>query len=199
DPRAPAEVRARAVEALGKIGGALLTNSAAAPSGQGNLPRPEDKTLAKIRSAILAALQFEAGRRSAPDRLSILLGLTAALRAKPDGAGPAIARFLGHSDRRIVADALNALARLRLKDGHDEARELLVKHSDPIVRANAARMLGATEHEQAVEHTQVLDALLDRALHDDDLRVRVSALRALGRLEDGRGVQGLVSRGNWLS
>jgi len=186
DTSAPAEVRARAVEALGKIGGALLNDATAAASAP-------NKQVTKIRLAILDALKFEAGRRSAPDRLSILLGLTAALRTKPDDAGPVIARFLSFSDPRIIADALNALARLRLKDGNGQARELLVKHSDPIVRANAARVLGSTEDKQA------FDMLLDRALHDSDLRVRVSAIRALGSLKNERAAEPLTKRAEELS
>lgn len=197
DTREPADVRARAVEALGKIGAVLLSNSAASGT-QGALPKTEDKGLAKIRSAILDALKFEAGRRSMPDRLTVLLGLTAALRTRPEGAGQVIIRFLNYSDPRIVADALNTMARLRLKDGNDEVRGLLVKSSDPIVRANAARVLGATEHERDLEHKQVLDALLDRAAHDEDLRVRVSAIRALGGLKDVRATDSLLARGTDL-
>jgi len=102
--REPGEVRARAVEALGKIGAVLLSNTAA-PTVQTASPKFEDKTLAKIRLAILDALKFESGRRAMPDRQTILLGLTAALRVRPDGAGPVIVKFLGHSDPRIVADA----------------------------------------------------------------------------------------------
>lgn len=183
-------VRARAVEALGKIG-AVLLSTAAAPGDQTSLPKAEDKRLTKIRLAILDALKFESGRRSLPDRSSILLGLTAALRVRPEAAGPVIIRFLGYSDPRIVADALNTMARLRLKDGSDQVRQLL-GNGDAIVRANAARVLGATEDKQAFE------ALLDRALHDDDLRVRVSAIRALGSLKDARAVEPLVTRGESL-
>src|SRR5882762_9497066 len=58
DTAQPGEVRARAVEALGKIGAALL-NKSSASSGQTALPKIEDKTLAKIRLAILDALKFE--------------------------------------------------------------------------------------------------------------------------------------------
>src|SRR5207237_1670134 len=94
---------------------------------------------------------------------------------------------------RTVADALNALPRLRLKDGNDEARTLLVKHTDPIVRANAAKVLGETEDKGAFE------ALLDRALHDDDLRVRVSAIRALGSLKDSRAAKPLLDRAQNLA
>lgn len=190
DKRQPAGVRARAVEALGKIAAVLLSNSAGS-ANPGAQPRAEDKPLAKIKLAILDALKFEAGRRSMPDRLTILLGLTAALRARPDGAGPVIIEFLGYADPRIVADALNTMARLRLKDGGDQVRQLL-GNGDPIVRANAARVIGAAEDKQAY------DALLARALNDNDLRVRVSAIRALGSLKDARAVEPLVQRGNSL-
>ena len=188
--REPGEVRARAVEALGKIGAVLLSNTAA-PTVQTALPKVEDKTLAKIRLAILDALKFESGRRAMPDRQTILLGLTAALRVRPDGAGPVIVKFLGQSDLRIVADALNTMARLRLKDGNDQVRKLL-NNGDPIVRANAARVIGAAEDKGA------FDALLDRALHDDDLRVGVSAIRALGSLKDARAGGPLLARGEQL-
>jgi len=190
DTRQPAKVRARAVEALGKISAALLS-SAAASGTQNALPKAEDKPLAKIRLAILDALKFEAGRRAMPDRLTILLGLTAALRARPEGAGPVVATFLDHTDPRIVADALNTMARLRLKERNDRVRQLL-GNDDPIVRANAARVIGAAEDKDAY------DKLLERALHDIDLRVRVSAIRALGSLKDARAVESLVQRGNSL-
>jgi len=175
DTKEPGEVRARAVEALGKIAAAL--------------PESDKERKAAYGAAILEALRFEAGRRSRPDELMILLGLTSALRAKPEGAGPVIVRFLGYADPRIVADALNTMARLRLKDNNEEVR-ILLRHSDPIVRANAARAIGAAEDKGAFE------ALLDRALHDVDLRVRVSAIRALGSLKDAHAVEPLVNRGN---
>jgi cyclophilin family peptidyl-prolyl cis-trans isomerase/HEAT repeat protein len=190
DTRQPGEVRARAIEALGKIGGALLS-SASASGDRGDLPKPEDKPLAKIRSAILDALRFETGRRSAPDRLTILLGLTAVLRARPEGAGAVVVRFLGYTDPRIVADALNTMARLRLKDGSEQVRQLLGS-GDAVVRANAARAAGATEDKKA------FDALVARALNDYDLRVRVSAIRALGSLKDSKAVEPLLEKGQAL-
>jgi cyclophilin family peptidyl-prolyl cis-trans isomerase/HEAT repeat protein len=190
DTAQPGEVRARAVEALGKIGAVLLSKSAAS-SSQTVLPKVEDKTLTKIRLAILEALKFESGRRDAPDRTTILLALTAALRARPDAAGPVIVRFLISSDPRIVADALNTMARLRLKDNNDQVRQLL-NSGDPVVRANAARVIGAAEDKGA------FDSLLQRALNDHDLRVRASAIRALGSLKDVRAVEPLVQRGNSL-
>jgi cyclophilin family peptidyl-prolyl cis-trans isomerase/HEAT repeat protein len=186
DTREPGVVRARAVEALGKIGGALLSRASAA-GDRGNLPKPEDKPLAKIRTAILDALKFEAGRRSMPDSETILLGLAAVLRTRPEGAGPVVVHFLKYTEFRIVADALNTMARLRLKDGSEQVRQLL-GNGDAIVRANAARVAGATEDKQA------FDALLARALNDYDLRVRVSAIRALGSLKDSRAAGPLIKR-----
>ncbi|HEX5703623.1 MAG TPA: peptidylprolyl isomerase [Pyrinomonadaceae bacterium] len=179
---APAEVRARAVEALGKIIAAVTSPGAA---------KPDDDWLDIAKAPIVNTLRFELGRGAQANRLTILLALTAVLRAKPDGAGKLLAQCLDHQDSRIVADALNTLARLRLKDGNDKARELL-KHNDPIVRANAARLLGAIEDKQA------FDALLDRALHDSDSRVGISALRSLASLKDARAVQPLLERGEYL-
>ena len=183
-------VRARAVEALGKIAGAMINGP---PSTDAATKAIDEDRLDILRAAIVDALRFENGRRSMPNRLTVLLALTAVLRTKPDGAGKLVTEFLHYSDARIVADALNTLARLRLKDGNDKARDLLAKHEDPIVRANAARVLGATEDKPA------FDILLDRALHDSDLRVRVSAIRALGQLNDARASAPILTRAQQLT
>jgi cyclophilin family peptidyl-prolyl cis-trans isomerase/HEAT repeat protein len=167
-------VRARAVEALGKIVAAL--------------PKEQETRAHELAASVLEALTFEARRRSAPDTLTILLGLTATLRAKPDQAGPVVAEFLHYSDPRIRADAANTLARLKLKDGNEQLRKLLVSDPDPIVRANAARVLGATEDKAS------FDALLDRAVRDKDSRVRVSAVRALAALKDQVGARSIAER-----
>jgi cyclophilin family peptidyl-prolyl cis-trans isomerase/HEAT repeat protein len=172
------ELKARTVEALGKIAAAL--------------PKEQEVRSRELGGAILEALTFEARRRSAPDTLTILLGLTATLRAKPPGAGPIVAEFLHYSDPRIRADAANTLARLRLKDGNDQLRNLLKSDPDPIVRANAVRVLGATEDRVS------FDALLDRALEDKDSRVRVSALRALASLKDAPATSALLAGGSKL-
>src|SRR5574338_224195 len=112
---APAEIRARAVEALGKIAAAL--------------PREQEPRQRELGAAILEALKSS-------DQSTILFGLTAALRSRPTNAGPAIAKFLTHPNPRVRADASNALARLRLKDGNDQLRKLITSDPDPIVRAN---------------------------------------------------------------
>ncbi|HXT64888.1 MAG TPA: HEAT repeat domain-containing protein [Pyrinomonadaceae bacterium] len=184
-----ASVRARALEALGKIVAAMI--SAPAATDPATKAIDEDR-LDILRATIVEALRFEDSRRSRPDRLTILLALTAVLRTKPDGVGKLVAEFLHYSDSSIVATALNTLARLHLKNGNDQALELLAKHEDPIVRANAARVLGVTEDKAA------FDVLLDRALHDSDERVVVSAIRALGTLKDTRAAAPLVERGEYL-
>jgi cyclophilin family peptidyl-prolyl cis-trans isomerase/HEAT repeat protein len=181
--------RARSVEALGKIVAALMASQTT--DGQDPNAKGDDDRIDALKAAIVGALRFEDTRRSNPDKLLVQLALTAVVRVKPDGAGALIKRFLGYADARIVADALNTLARLRLKDGNDDARRLL-KHADPIVRANAARVLGTTEDKQSY------DALLDRALHDSDERVSVSAIRALGSLKDPQATKPLLERGQYL-
>ena len=125
DPNKPA--RARSVEALGKIAAGL----AGATTTQPGADKQEDDRLDLIKAAILEALRFEDSRRSNPDRLAILLGLTAVLRTRPHGAGPLVAKFLDYSDRLIVATALNTMARLRMKDANDRVRQLL-KDGDPM-------------------------------------------------------------------
>lgn len=185
DPNKPA--RARAVEALGKITAALTSPT---PS-QAGAEKKDDDRLVTFKSAVLEALRFEDSRRSNPDRLAILLGLTAVLRARPEGAGPIVVKFLDYPDSAIVSTALNTMARLRLKEGNERVRQLL-KDGDPMVRANAARLIGAAEHKEA------FDDLLAKALNDSDLRVRVSAIRSLPSLKDPRAVEPLLKRGHSL-
>jgi cyclophilin family peptidyl-prolyl cis-trans isomerase/HEAT repeat protein len=158
------QVRARGVEALGKIAATL--------------PQEQEARARQLGVGILEVLRFESERRPEPDRLTVLLGLTAALRAKTSNGGQTIARFLTSSDARIRADAANTLGRLRLKDGNDQLRKLLQSDPDPIVRANAARVMSATMDKAA------FDALVELATKDEDSRVRVSAVRALAGLKD---------------
>ena len=172
-------VKARVVEALGKIAAAL--------------PKEQEARMRQLGDGILEALKSESARGPAPDRLSVLLGLTAALRAKTSSGGPTIASFLTYSDPRIRANAGNTLARLKLKDGNDQLRKLLMSDPDPVVRANAARVLGATEDKAS------FDLLIDRVLKDRDQRVRVSAIRALAPLKDADAGAVLLKRAVALS
>jgi cyclophilin family peptidyl-prolyl cis-trans isomerase/HEAT repeat protein len=172
------EVRARAVEALGKIIAAL--------------PKTEEARGQTLGQTILKTLEDELKRVPKPNRSVVLLGLTAALRARPSGAGPIVARFLSSTDARVRADAANTLARLRAKDGIEQLRALLSSDTDPVVRANAARVLGV------VEDAASLDALIARVGNDTDERVRVSSIRALGLIKDARAAAPLINRANVL-
>lgn len=173
-------VRARAVEAAGKIAGANEKN---------------DKSKL-LGTAILEALSDEyylwTRRDDSRSRKVVLAGLTAALRAKATASEITLKQFLAVGDDRIQADALNTLARLRAKNVSVEARELLKNHADPIVRANAARVLGAAEDKDA------LDLLLNTATGDTDSRVRVAAIRSLGSLKNAEAAKRLIERGNSL-
>ncbi len=163
-------VRARIIEAAGKMAAANPTN-AITPA---------------LKRTILEALENET------DREVILAALTAALRARPDGADIAVAEFLPHSDARVRADAANTLARLRAKNANEALRKILAGDTDPIVRANAARALGAAEDKDA------LDILFKAATEDRDSRVRVAAIRALGSLKDAKAADRLIDHGGKL-
>ncbi|MBX7170312.1 MAG: peptidylprolyl isomerase [Pyrinomonadaceae bacterium] len=162
EPNNSPEVLARAIEAAGKIAAA----------------NAKDEKSKELGKAILEKLEFENKKRSRPFENVVLLGLTAVLRARPDGGEKIVAEFLGYSDARIRADALNTLARLRSKSVNAKVRELLAKDNDAVVRANAARVLGGAEDKEA------LDLLVNAATKDADSRVRVSAIRALASLKD---------------
>jgi cyclophilin family peptidyl-prolyl cis-trans isomerase/HEAT repeat protein len=171
-------VRARVVEALGKVGAAL--------------PEKEAERRPVIGEALLNALTLEAQPGIKRQREVILEGLTAALRVRPANAGPVLALFLTDTDARVRIDAANALTRLRAKDGGAQLRAMLIGDTDPEARANAARALGAGENKDAFE------VLLARSTTDADMRVRVSALRAVGALKDARATVPLLQRSSAL-
>jgi len=166
-------VRARLVEAAGKI--------AAANS--------KDEKAKALGEAILRVLTNEEGKT---DSKVVCLGLTAALRARPAGADEVVRKFLAYTDPDIVGDALNTLTRLRAKNANRDARDLLATSVYGVVRANAARVLGAAEDKDAA------GVLLKAAVSDNDLRVRVSAIRALGGLKGAGAGDKLLDRGEAL-
>lgn len=178
DRKQSPNVRGRAVEAAGKIAAA----------------DPKTTEADALGKAVIDELAFQNGRRSAPDTNVIRFGMTAVLRMRPAGAEDAVRPFLRYSDAALVADALNTLSRLRAKNSNKEIRELLLESKDAVVRANAARALGA-----AGDASQdSLDLLLVSALEDADSRVRVSAMRSLAQLKDTTAVDALLKRGNEL-
>ena len=170
-----AEVRARATEAAGKIAAA----------------NAKDAKAIELGAAILDVLDAEIRNRKF-DRLTVLLGLTAVLRARPEEGDFVTAKFLTNTDARIRADAANTLSRLRAKNANEPLRAMLLADDDAIVRANAARALGAAEDKDAFTF------LLEAATEDADSRVRVSAIRSLGNLKDKRAADKLLQRGEML-
>ena len=139
---------------------------------------PKDTKSDQLKKAIFNSLSFEIRKRSAPLRETILSGVTAVLRARPEKGEELMRLCLSFNDARIRADALNTLIRLRVKNFGDEALNLLQKDTDPIVRANAARLLAISEKDFPAEY------LLEPAMFDKDSRVRVSAIRALATLKN---------------
>ncbi len=176
DPSTPNEVRARAVEAAGKIAAA-------------NAKDPKSKELG---NAIVSTLESEYAKAAKFDRQTVLLGLTALLRVRPDGADVTAAHFLTSTDARVRADAGNTMTRIKAKNANPTLRKMLATDTDPIARANAARALGAAEDKDAI------DILLKAATTDQDSRVRVSAIRSLAALKDTKAAGPLLKRGEEL-
>jgi cyclophilin family peptidyl-prolyl cis-trans isomerase/HEAT repeat protein len=171
-----AEVRARAVEALGKIAAAL-------PEARADVKK-------RIGESVVGALAAENNRPAKQqNRVLVLLGLTAVLRARHEGGARTAALFLASSDARVREDAANTLARMRAKESLERLRVMLTSDTSPVARANAARALGAAEDAAA------FDALAARAASDTDARVRVSAVRALALLKNPKAADVLVRRG----
>ncbi|MFN0278729.1 MAG: peptidylprolyl isomerase [Pyrinomonadaceae bacterium] len=180
----PAAVRARAVEAAGKIAAA-------------NPKSAESKSLSE---AILQTLDEQNRRNARRDRDTAILGLTAAARSastdakrrRPDDTDFITAEFLKSADARIRADAANTLTRLRAGNANAILRKILTSDANPIARANAARALGAAADGKA------FDQLVKSATEDVDSRVRVSAMSALGSLKNAKAADKLTERGEKL-
>ncbi|MEO6335101.1 MAG: HEAT repeat domain-containing protein, partial [Pyrinomonadaceae bacterium] len=168
--------RARLVEAAGKI---VAANS-------------KDPKAKDLGQAIVFTLEAELRREAGGDVETIRLGLTAALRARPAGSEEVVRKFLAHSDPAVLSDALNTLARLRAKNANRDARDLLGTNAHAIVRANAARVLGAAEDKDAI------DILIKAAVSENDSRVRVAAIRSLAALKDAKAAEPLLRRAEFI-
>lgn len=169
-------VIARAVEAAGKI---VAANA-------------KDGKAIELGKSIIGVLEAESSRGQSQNREVILLAITAALRARPERADVAVAKFLTHADARIRSDAANTMTRLRAKNANETLRKMLATDPDAVARANAARALGAAEDKDA------FDLLLKAATTDADSRVRVSAIRSVPALKDARAADRLLDRGEKL-
>ena len=174
DSKTPDAVKARAAEAAGKIAAA----------------NPRDARSKDLGDAVLDVLDAELGKGDKAYRETILLGITAVLRARPNEGDLVTSKFLASKDARIRADAANTLTRLRSKNANAALRAMLANDADGNARANAARALGAAEDKAAV------DLMLDAATRDADSRVRVSAIRSIATLKDIKAVDRLLEHGN---
>jgi cyclophilin family peptidyl-prolyl cis-trans isomerase/HEAT repeat protein len=170
------EIVSRAVEAAGKIAAA----------------NAKDEKAKALGEAILDALDAEEKRGKQQSKQVVLLGITAALRARPAETDFVVAKFLTNLDARIRADAANTLARIRAKNANEKLRAMLLSDDDAIARANAARALGAAEDKEA------FNLLLEAATTDEDSRVRVSAIRSLASLNNKEAAGKLLERGENL-
>ena len=175
------QVRARAVEALGKIGSNKLAAAALGNYG-----------IRGMAEAIVRQLPPTTGPVSDDAKLIGSMALTALLRIREVSTVEAIAAQLRSPDPDLRWQAANALARIR--EGIAAATPSLLPlldDKDPLVRANAARALGVAKA------TQAIDPLI-KLLGEKDERVVAGAINALGAIGDPRAVDPLVSLGNTL-
>jgi cyclophilin family peptidyl-prolyl cis-trans isomerase/HEAT repeat protein len=169
-------VRARAIEAVGKIAGAPA-NSDALKGEPGE----------RAHRLLVAALPPPRASLSPAERLLTLLTITALLRARPPQSVAPLAAQLQSRDAAVRTQAANALARLR-HPINDAVRSLVpaLSDADAEVRAHAARALGVSRDASAV-------GPLLKLLDDPDERVQVSAVRALSAFEASAAVEPLLS------
>ena len=173
------QVRARAVEALGKI----ASNKLAADS-LGNYG------MKGVMEALVKQLPDPSAAVSDDAKLNASLALTALIRIKQPATVPAILNQLKSPDADLRWQAANALARLREGIGAAVPSLLpLTLDKEPLVRANAARALGVAKDARAI------DSLI-RLLGDSDVRVHASAITALGAIADAKAVSPLLEMGN---
>lgn len=178
--------------AMGKEKSAVVMASILEAIGKIAAANAKAESSAKIKLAIAAQLNAELAKEAKRDRLTVLLGLTALIRTRPEGADAIAAKFLSDKDARIRGDAANTLTRLRAKNANTALIALVKSETDPIARANAARALGAAGAKEAT------DLLVSVMTKDADSRVRISAVRSLTSLKDRSAGQKVVERGNDL-
>jgi cyclophilin family peptidyl-prolyl cis-trans isomerase/HEAT repeat protein len=172
-------VRARAVEALGKIVGV-----------QANAGALGKTAVDRINQSLIA--QLPDSRTSLEQKPLTSLTITSLMRIRSPASVEPLARQLKSNDAEIRAQAANALARLRQPiDAAVPALIEALNDGDADVRANVARALGASKDARAVEP-------LVKLLSDKNDRVQVNAVRALAAISDRRAVDPLVALGEKL-
>ncbi|HKQ92149.1 MAG TPA: peptidylprolyl isomerase [Blastocatellia bacterium] len=172
-------VRARAVEALGKIAGV-----------QANAGALGKTAVDRINQSVIA--QLPDSQTSFEQKPLTSLTIASLMRIRSPASVEPLARQLKSNDAEIRAQAANALARLRQPiDAVVSALIEALNDADADVRANAARALGVSKDARAVEP-------LVRLLGDKNDRVQVNSVRALSALNDRRAVEPLVALGEKL-
>ncbi len=181
DEKETRDVKARAVEALGKIGSNKQSSEALGAYGLDVLAH----TAAKLLPDPASTIPSDAG-------LNVSLILTALLRLKQQSTVGLIARQLDSTDAEARWQAANVLARIR--DGISSTTPRLISSlsdKEPLARASAARALGAAKDKTAVEPLKIL-------LRDGDERVVANAVTALGAIGDARAPEALIDLGGRL-
>jgi cyclophilin family peptidyl-prolyl cis-trans isomerase/HEAT repeat protein len=172
-------VRARAVEALGKIAG-VQANAVA-------LGKP---AVERINQSLIA--QLPGSQTSLEQKPLTSLTIAALMRIRSPASVEPLVRQLKSNDAEIRAEAANALARLRQPiDASVPALIEALNDGGADVRANAARALGASKDARAVEP-------LLKLLDDESERAEVNAVRALAALGDQRATGPLIELGEVL-
>ena len=178
-PRGPLFVKARAVEALGKIAGV-----------QANAEKLGQTTLDSINQSLVNRLPAADAKPLDDRKLFSSLTITALMRLRNPASVEPLTQQLKSKDADFRARAANALARLR--QPIDSAVPALIEalnDGDADVRANAARALGASKNARAVEP-------LIKLLNDKNDWVQVGAIRALVAINDRRAVEPLIVFGD---
>ncbi|MGH9769606.1 MAG: peptidylprolyl isomerase [Blastocatellia bacterium] len=171
-------VRARAVEALGKIV-SLQTN--ADELGKNATERIDQSLIAQLPDSRATLLSEQKPLTS--------LTIAALMRTRSSASVEPLARQLKSKDAEIRARAANALARLRQPIG-DAVPALIeaLNDGDANVRANAARALGVSKDARVVEP-------LIKLLHDKSEQARANTIRALAAFNDNRAIEPLLALG----
>lgn len=174
-------VRARAVEALGKIASNRFAAAALGAYG-----------VKGIADAIVKLLPDPASQPSPETKITASFALSALTKLKQTSSLDAIIAQLRSPDADLRWQAANALARIR--EGISSAVPALLpllSDKDPLACAYAARALGVAKATQAV------DPLIKLLASKDD-PVIAGAVNALGSIGDARAADPLIVLGNNL-
>ncbi len=175
------EVRARAIEALGKIAANRLSAEALTNYG-----------VKGIATTLVAYLPSTAEPPNEAQKLMASMTLTALLRIRQPATVEPIMAQLRSPDGDLRWQAANALARIR--EGIAPAVPSLLSLLDDkntLARAQAARALGVAKDKSAV-------APLLKLLNDADENVVINAINALAAIGDERAADPLLALGNRL-